>query len=552
MRRHRFILMLLLLLGAQTLPAVSQTVYIAGGASYTPPVLPLRAATGCTIPQFSFAADQNAGLCLSAANRVFLQNNSSATASTSYLDLQGTSLSLNFRDAGSTLDSYVILSDDAATVSANALTHLYLDGTTGTTYFGSLGVVDRIAITPVAKGTTSFTGTFTSADLTGARTWTFPNAGGTVALSGQFTSADGSIIISGLDFTVDNSIFGRYTSGTTGAPASCAVGVTHFETDSLDFYFCGTTNTQVQLAEVAGNTFTGSHDFSGAELLAGSPIRLEGATNDNTYTTVVVTDPTSARNFTLPNADSVAVQPQTCSGTDKVSAVSSLGVVTCSADETGGAAGVPRPNSKRWARCAPGGNSATNVWTCLGTSSGTQAGNNIVFVAADATNGTFFKAESNPTTNSIALLGVGNNLDFWAGRNLHLQGYFKLGSTASERVAVGFHDDNDPTASADPALDGAYFRYVAGADTNWQCFTNDGAGGGTISDSGVAVSTTAVEFEIIETPSTNFVFKINGSTVCTNTTNLPTNGLQLSAYVRTLEDVLKGVFLGWLYVELDK
>lgn len=88
---------------------------------------------------------------------------------------------------------------------------------------------------------------------------------------------------------------------------------------------------------VSGNfTWTGQHNFTSAEILGASPLRFEGATDNNTYTTLAVTDPTGARTFTIPNADSVAIQPLTCGGTDKVSAVSAAGVITCTAD-TGGA-----------------------------------------------------------------------------------------------------------------------------------------------------------------------------------------------------------------------
>ena len=79
-------------------------------------------------------------------------------------------------------------------------------------------------------------------------------------------------------------------------------------------------------------------NLSTKTLKGGSPLVFEGLTADAFETTLVVTDPTAARNFTLPNADSVAVQQITCGGTDKVSAVSALGVVTCSADQTGGGA----------------------------------------------------------------------------------------------------------------------------------------------------------------------------------------------------------------------
>jgi hypothetical protein len=68
-------------------------------------------------------------------------------------------------------------------------------------------------------------------------------------------------------------------------------------------------------------------------------IAFEGSTPDANKTTVSVTDPTAPRSFTLPNADSVAIQPLTCSGTDKVSAVSSAGVITCSPDQNSGGGG---------------------------------------------------------------------------------------------------------------------------------------------------------------------------------------------------------------------
>jgi hypothetical protein len=49
--------------------------------------------------------------------------------------------------------------------------------------------------------------------------------------------------------------------------------------------------------------------------------------------------PTAVRTFTLPDADSNPVQPAACSGTDKVSAISSAGILTCSADAGGAGSG---------------------------------------------------------------------------------------------------------------------------------------------------------------------------------------------------------------------
>lgn len=66
-------------------------------------------------------------------------------------------------------------------------------------------------------------------------------------------------------------------------------------------------------------------------------IVCEGDTADAFESGVFFTDPTADRVVTVPNADSNTVQPLTCGGTDKVSAISALGVVTCTADS--GAAG---------------------------------------------------------------------------------------------------------------------------------------------------------------------------------------------------------------------
>ena len=63
----------------------------------------------------------------------------------------------------------------------------------------------------------------------------------------------------------------------------------------------------------------------------GGYIVCEGDTADTIETRIAITDPTvSDKTFTIPNADSNPVQPLTCSNTDRISAISSAGVVTCS------------------------------------------------------------------------------------------------------------------------------------------------------------------------------------------------------------------------------
>jgi len=56
---------------------------------------------------------------------------------------------------------------------------------------GAAATYDPLVLSPVAKGTTSYTGTITSADLTTTnRTWTFPDATGTVALTSDIPASD--------------------------------------------------------------------------------------------------------------------------------------------------------------------------------------------------------------------------------------------------------------------------------------------------------------------------------------------------------------------------
>jgi len=65
-------------------------------------------------------------------------------------------------------------------------------------------------------------------------------------------------------------------------------------------------------------------------------IVCEGDTADTFESRIAFADPTADRLMTVPNANSNPVQPLTCGGTDKISGISSAGVVTCAADQVGG------------------------------------------------------------------------------------------------------------------------------------------------------------------------------------------------------------------------
>lgn len=107
----------------------------------------------------------------------------------------------------------------------------------------------------------------------------------------------------------------------SGAAESCT---------ALPTTIAGTAN------EVAASAATGAVTLSlpatlalGTKvLLGGTPLVFEGATADEFETTVVVTDPTADRNFTIPNADSVAVQPDTGAADNFLTGISALGIVS--------------------------------------------------------------------------------------------------------------------------------------------------------------------------------------------------------------------------------
>lgn len=75
----------------------------------------------------------------------------------------------------------------------------------------------------------------------------------------------------------------------------------------------------------------------------------------------------------------------------------------------------------------------------------------------------------------------------------------------------------EASGAGDPATSGVYMEKLA-ADTNWFCVTRN-ASTQTRTDSGIAVSTSFIKFNY-DINSSRVIFSINGTPVCTNTTNL--------------------------------
>lgn len=76
-------------------------------------------------------------------------------------------------------------------------------------------------------------------------------------------------------------------------------------------------------------TWTGQHDFDSAEILSAGAFRFEGSTDNDTYTTLTITDPGSARTWTVPDADSIVPQTYTCTNEFATALASPTGVTSC-------------------------------------------------------------------------------------------------------------------------------------------------------------------------------------------------------------------------------
>lgn len=129
-------------------------------------------------------------------------------------------------------------------------------------------------------------------------------------------------------------------------------------------------------------------------------------------------------------------------------------------------------------------------------------------------------------------------------------------STATEtfRVNLGFHDNR----TAALPTDGLYFSYIHSSTSGrWTCegYTGGGTTGGSI-DSGVTADTGWHTFEIIvNAAASSAVFKIDGTTVATRTTDIPTGTGQattVSCYIlKSVGTTARNLYIDMLALEVD-
>ena len=130
--------------------------------------------------------------------------------------------------------------------------------------------------------------------------------------------------------------------------------------------------------------------------------------------------------------------------------------------------------------------------------------------------------------------GFNNASNFSTNIDITAQFVIGLSSTVDVMVFAGLFDDDFSNGTTLAAVEnfgeGMYFRYDPASSANWFAVTMSG-GTKTETDTSVAAQTsTIIKMEIISTVGTpDVVFKINGSTVATNTTNNPSTTAAIAA-----------------------
>lgn len=512
-----------------------------GGCTMTGAIL---TATGCTTPDFSFTSDTDAGLCLFNANEVRLQTAALGTASSSSLVGTASAMGMAYYNASAAQSAFQA-EDSVARIYIAGILHGQFDAN-GLTV-GNASSHDRLILAPAVIGGGAFTGAITSADLTAGRTWTLPNSSGTVPAVGVgfavVTAAGASVertLVAGEGITTSN------PAGTAGNPTNAS------DRAVVMFKGAGTADPPATCGDT-GDSFQISDNYietDTKEMYTCNAIdhwTLFGHVTDDK---VLVGTGTDAVLETIPDCDDLAGNHMNYNTTGTPGSRFSCGT-------TGAAAGVmPRPNTKRSVHCGVN-SAATDSWLCVGAAR-SQTYGAAEWQASDSTDGFGFRVDTTGTSGNAAWVGAAEGYqDFRVGRNVYFETSVRAVQTTNHRLFLGFTSTETSgtyLGSDDPVISGAWFRYsTAAPDTNWQCITNDGASGGTITDSGIAAGTTNHEFAIVENPSVDWKFYIDGALVCTNSTNQPAAGaLSLRTGIVTLENVVKKFVVAWDYVEIDK
>jgi hypothetical protein len=238
---------------------------------------------------------------------------------------------LSFNDAGAAV-SQVIVTDDQVTFFTNGTERGEFTNTEFVARVplrvGLVGAYDPLILSPAVLGANAFAGTFTSADLTAARTWTYPNVSGTAQLNLVVgTAAPGATECdaanevgrlyhqTGDPATVQSQLFRCTQTGAAGwgwmpagyqrgtaPPSTCTAGNTFFDTDATagsNWFGCTSTDTWTLLGGAMGDP--GSNG-----------IMVRTAANTSVARTIVAGDGVACANCNGVSGDiTISVDPAT-------------------------------------------------------------------------------------------------------------------------------------------------------------------------------------------------------------------------------------------------
>jgi hypothetical protein len=172
----------------------------------------------------------------------------------------------------------------------------------------------------------------------------------------------------------------------------------------------------------------------------------------------------------------------------------------------------------------------------------------------DATSGMFLAHSTAATINTATFVSAGAN----SGVRPEWEPYVSFGIRTPPTITLircwyGLFSAS-PTTLSDPVSHGAGFRFDTSAgDTNFMAWSNDGSGGGTITDTGWQFTTSAGRELAIKLDGVKAIFYIDGEEVARHTTNLPisTGLLDYGMYVTTLSAAARTLRWGRITMESE-
>lgn len=213
---------------------------------------------------------------------------------------------------------------------------------------------------------------------------------------------------------------------------------------------------------------------------------------------------------------------------------------------------LPRTRTRREIICYAGASTATSFVTkgFQQTPTITTATN----ANADDSTGFWLQHNTSATLNNVASVVAGTNSDVRLGWSPDIVFAIRIPTTITSIRSWWGLFASAPSGSDDPAIEGFGFRFSAGAsDTTIQAWSNDGAGGGTITGTGVAVvSGDAHELRaVVNADATAIDYLVDGVWKARHTTNLPTATtlLNYGIYCTTLTAAARALRWGRITLE---